>query len=115
MTDGIALGGFNVIDIKKLYKATKIPVMVVIRRMPDLKKIKTTLTKLNMPQKYKLIESAGKIHHINSLYVQLIGLTPQTAKRILEITCTRSIIPEPIRIAHLIASGVTEGESRGRA
>jgi len=115
MTDGIALGGFNIIDVKKLYKATKIPIIIVIRRKPDLEKIKTTLKNLGMSQKYKLIENAGKIYHIDKLYVQLVGLDLETAKKILKITCVRSIIPEPIRIAHLIASGVTEGESRGRA
>ena len=49
--DGIALGGFNVIDIEKLNKKTKIPVIVVIRRMPDFKKIKETLVKLGKEKK----------------------------------------------------------------
>jgi len=29
--------------------------------------------------------------------------------------CTRSLIPEPSRLAHLIAAGVGLGESKGRA
>jgi len=32
-----------------------------------------------------------------------------------KLSSTRSLIPEPIRVAHLIASGVALGESRGGA
>ena len=38
--NGIAVAGFNVIDIQELNKKTKIPVIVIIRKMPDIKKIK---------------------------------------------------------------------------
>src|SRR3989338_2836920 len=33
---GIAVGGFNVIDIVKLHKLTGIPVMVIMRKKPKL-------------------------------------------------------------------------------
>ncbi|RLE42544.1 hypothetical protein DRJ19_03925, partial [Candidatus Woesearchaeota archaeon] len=35
MLDGIALGGFNIVDIEELWKAIGIPVMVVMRKYPD--------------------------------------------------------------------------------
>ena len=115
LLDGIALGGFNIIDIKELNKKTKIPVMVVIRRYPDFKKIEETLKKINKGHKYKLIEKAGPVTKIGEIFVQLSGLTLEQAKSILKITCTRSLIPEPIRVAHLIAAGVVTGESKGKA
>jgi len=115
MLDGIALGGFNIIDINKLHKKTGIPVMVVIRRMPDFKKIETTLKKLGKSAKYKLIEKAGKPVKINSIYVQFKGMTLEKAKAIIKISSIHSKIPEPIRVAHIIASGIKEGQSRGRA
>jgi hypothetical protein len=37
------------------------------------------------------------------------------AARIIQITSTRSNIPEPLRVAHLIATGIVLGESRGKA
>ena len=43
--NGIAVAGFNVIDVKKLNKKTKIPVVVVIRDNPDIANIKKTLIK----------------------------------------------------------------------
>ncbi len=111
LLDGIAFGGFNVVDVKELNKKTRIPVMVVIRRMPDFKKIKGTLKKLGMEKKYKLIENAGKVFRIGKVYVQLTGLGADEAKEILRISCTRSLLPEPIRSSHIISSGISLGES----
>jgi endonuclease V-like protein UPF0215 family len=113
--DGIAFGGFNIIDIQKLNKKTKIPVLVVIRKMPNFKKIQAALKKIKKSPKYKLIEKAGKVHKAGKIYIQTAGLTLEHAKQILKITCTRSLLPEPIRAAHLIAAGVTTGESKGNA
>ncbi|MBS3098569.1 DUF99 family protein [Candidatus Woesearchaeota archaeon] len=115
LLDGIALGGFNIVDVKELNKKTKIPVMVVIRRYPDFKKIEETLKRINKSHKYRLIEKAGAVHKIGYIFVQLSGLNLEQAKSILKITCTRSLIPEPIRVAHLIAAGVVTGESKGKA
>jgi endonuclease V-like protein UPF0215 family len=113
--DGIALGGFNIIDIEKLHKKTSIPVIVVIRRMPDFRKIKETLKKLKIENKYQLIEKAGKPVKINSIYVQFKGITKEQAKEIIKLSSIHSLLPEPIRVAHIIASGIKEGQSRGRA
>ena len=113
--DGIAVAGFNVIDVKNLSKKTNLPVIVVIRRKPDISNIKKTLIKINKKNKIKLIENAGSVMQINDIFVQLTGIDLEHAKKILRIVCTRSLIPEPIRLAHLIASGVILGESKGRA
>lgn len=115
MIDGIALGGFNIIDIKKLYKKTKLPVIVVIRRMPDIKNIKRILKKIKQEKKIKLIDQAGIPIKIGKIYCQFTGITLEKAKQVLKVSSTHSFIPEPIRIAHLIASGVVLGESRGSA
>ena len=115
MINGIALGGFNVIDIKELHKKTKIPVIVVIRKYPDFKRIEQTLKKINKQKKYKLIQKAGAVEQVGKIYIQRKGITLTKAKQILKLTCTRSLIPEPIRVAHLIAGGVVTGESKGKA
>jgi len=115
MLDGIALGGFNIVDTKELNKKTKIPVIVIIRRYPNFKKIRATLKKLKKEKRFKLIEKAGKVLKVDKIYIQITGINLEQAKEILKITCTRSLIPEPIRTAHLIASGVVNGESKGRA
>lgn len=113
--DGIALGGFNVIDIKRLFLEIKIPVIVIIRKKPDIIKIKNTLKKIKQAKKITLIDKAGEIIKINDIFVQIKGISQDKAKEILDISCTRSLIPEAIRAAHLIASGIVRGESKGKA
>ena len=113
--NGIAVAGFNVIDVKELNKKTNLPVIIIIRRMPDIENIKKTLIKIKKQQKIKLIEKAGNVFQIDEIFVQLTGIDLEEAKKILKIVCTRSWIPEPLRLAHLIASGIVLGESRGRA
>ena len=113
--DGIAVGGFNVIDIKELNSKTNIPVIVIIRRKPNIEKIKSTLIRIKKQDKIKLIEKAGSVVQVGEIFIQFTGLSIERAKEMLKIVCTRSLIPEPIRMSHLIASGITSGESSGKA
>lgn len=113
--DGIALGGFNVVDIERLHLETKIPVIVVMRKYPRYEKIKTALKKIRKMNRYKLIEKARKPIKIGKIYAQLIGIEKKEAEKILKITCTRSHLPEPIRTAHIIGAGIIKGESKGDA
>lgn len=119
MIDGIALGGFNVIDINQLSKKTKLPVIVVIRREPNIDKIKKALKKIKASPKIKLLEKAGRIYPVKirnkHIYIQVAGLNLDLATQIIRLTAVHSLIPEPIRVAHLITSGIVLGESRGRA
>jgi len=126
MLDGIAFGGFNVVDINKLYKETKLPVIVVIRHKPDFKAIERALKHLTKPKRrFELMKSAGKIYEMKikhkglrksgKIYFQFAGLTEKQARQVLKLTTVHGLIPEPIRVAHLIATGIKLGESRGRA
>lgn len=113
--NGIAMAGFNVINIDKLNKKTKIPVIIVIRDYPDFEKIFGALKKIKKENKIKLIKKAGDVIKVGKIYIQLAGLSLDEAKEILKISCTHSHIPEPLRVAHLIAAGIAMGESKGRA
>src|SRR3989344_1688658 len=81
--DGISFGGFNVIDIDELHNKTKIPVIVVIRHMPDLPNIKKTLIRLKMKEKFALMQKAGIPEKANRLFIQRKGISIEDAKDIL--------------------------------
>lgn len=115
LLDGIAVGGFNVIDVQKLYKKTDLPVIVIMRDMPDFNKIISALNAIQKANKICLLKKAGPITKAGNILIQNIGISIERAKEIIRITSTRSFIPEPIRLAHLIAAGVVKGESGGKA
>ncbi len=121
MLKGITFGGFNMIDISKIYDRTKLPVIVVNRRKPNLEKIKKALKHFkDFKKRWECVEHAGKIHKMKieknkNIYYQFKGLSKEETEKIIKLSCTRSLIPEPLRVAHLIASALIKGESGGRA
>ncbi len=112
---GVAVGGFNVIDLDQLHHLTKRPVIVVVRDYPDFKKIFRALTMLRKQKALALIKKLPLPVKVGHVYVQYVGTDLDTVKEILRVTSTRALIPEPLRVAHLIAAGIVKGESRGRA
>jgi len=120
MLDGIALGGFNIIDIRALHQELEIPIITVTRDEPDFDKIKLALRKkfFDWRERWELIQEE-KMHELptkyNPIYIQCVGISLQAAKDIIKLSTIRGVLPEPIRVAHLIASGVTRGESHGKA
>lgn len=120
MLDGIALGGFNIVDIKEVYSSTNLPVITITRDLPDFEKIKIALQKNFKDWKERLaIIRTGEIHEVktshNPIYVKCIGISISETKEIIKLSTIRGVIPEPLRVAHLIASGITRGESYGKA
>lgn len=121
MFDGITLAGFNVVDVKKLSEQTGLPIIVINRKRPDLKKVKNALTNFDDSEaRWQAIEDAGEIKEcplkdFKKVYYQSIAIEDDMAKEVIKLSCTRSFIPEPLRVAHLIATAVARGESYGRA
>lgn len=116
LLQGIAFAGFNVVDIAGLYAATGIPVVVVCRRRPDLASIRKALID-NVPggvRKWALIERAGPMEAVEGVFVQRVGISADDTGRLVAGLQLSGRLPEPLRTAHLIAGGVTLGESRSR-
>jgi len=115
MIDGISLAGFNVVNIKKLNEKIKTPVIVVTRKRPNLRKIKNALMKLkDGKEKWEIIENLPKPKKFGDIYCQFVGIEEREVEEVLKMTTIYSKIPEPIRLAHIIGSGIIKGDSRGR-
>ena len=120
MIDGIALGGFNIINIQALCERIQIPIITVTRDMPDFNKIRAALQHnfSDWKDRWKLLQQ-GALHEVktrhNPIFVKCVGIDIDEVKEIIKLTTIRGVIPEPIRVAHLIASGITRGESYGKA
>jgi endonuclease V-like protein UPF0215 family len=119
LLDGVTLGGFNVVNIKEIHSFTELPVITITRDKPDFKKIEIALKKNfgDWQKRFKVIKN-GKLYKIttkhNPIYVKFVGLNLEEVKEIIKISTIRGVIPEPIRVAHIIASGISRGESYGK-
>jgi len=112
--DGVTFAGFNVVDITRLNAETKLPVIAVTREKPNFEEIHTALK--NLPKcedRWKAILKAGEVFEVpcknksEKVYIQISGILKEDAEKILKLTSTRSNIPEALRVAHLLASGIS--------
>ncbi len=112
MLNGITFGGFNLVHLKRLNALTNLPVVSLTREKPDLNSIHEALKHLpDLNERWRIIQEAGVIEEVISkgvkLYMVSTGICYEDAMRIITLSSTRSCLPEPLRVAHLIASGVT--------
>lgn len=117
MLQGIALAGFNVVDLERLRALTGCAVLVVARKRPNLLAIRDALlTKVpGGMRKWRLVEQAGAMENVAGVWVQRSGIGLETAEVLIRRLAVKGAIPEPLRTAHLIAGAMATGESRGRA
>lgn len=116
LLQGIALAGFNVVDLELLHQLLRVPVMAVVRRRPRLDRVRSALL-ARVPageRKWNIIARLAPAEPLCGVYVQRVGITPQDAERVLKRLAIHSSIPEPLRTAHLIAGAIATGHSRGR-
>jgi uncharacterized protein len=113
LLNGVTFGGFNIVDLKALNEKIWLPIIAVARKKPDLISVHQAIQKLSHPEeRLKALNNAGEIISIQlkskktQLYCHLLGIQLEDAQKILDLTSTRSITPEPLRVAHLIASGI---------
>jgi uncharacterized protein len=89
---------------------------VVTRRAVEPHKMRDALLRLpGGTRKWRMIERLGPMEPAGNVFVQRIGLSLSLAEDVLRRTTSYGHIPDPLRTAHLIAGGVTTGQSRGRA
>jgi hypothetical protein len=113
---GIAVGGFNLFDLDRLHAGSGLKLLVVMRRLPDLPAMRRAIERLPRARaRLRLLEAAGPIRPVGNLFCQLRGMQPEEAAALLRLTCTRAHLPEPLRVAHLVAGGLARGQSGRRA
>jgi endonuclease V-like protein UPF0215 family len=94
LLQGIAVGGFNVVDVRALSEALAVPVLVVMRRPPDFEGMRRALFSIDPPihpplrgaaRKWRLIEQAGT--------PELVRVAPPAATR--SSLSTRARVTKP--------------------
>jgi uncharacterized protein len=119
MLDGITFGGFNLVNIRQIFESTGIPVIVIMRKIPNFERIKKALKRFDdWEDRWANVIEAGEVYLVDSpepVYIQIHGIEREDAEDIVRLSTTRSSIPEPLRVAHIIAAGIVTGESKGSA
>ncbi|HNX47475.1 MAG TPA: DUF99 family protein [Methanomassiliicoccales archaeon] len=120
MVDGAALGGFNVVDVRALSEEIGVPVLTISRDEPNLTEIIDAL-RAHFPDWERRFEviSRNRVRPLEvpdgRVYVTSEGIGEKEADAMVRQCIVRGCLPEPVRLAHLIATALVRGESRGRA
>ncbi len=113
MLDGVTFAGFNVVDTVKLSERIDLPVIAVTRKDPAFADIRIALENLPFAEERWKAINAEKIVKVSTrrdqeaIFMQATGIDVDDARDIVRRTATRSNVPEALRVAHLIASGLT--------
>ncbi len=116
LIDGLAFGGFNIIDLPLLAKRLDRPCAAVMRKRPDIEAVKKALKTCDgHVERFRLLEKAGDIYREGGLCFQVMGEEPEVIAKALKRISDKGNVPEALRLAHLIGSAVIKGQSNNRA
>jgi endonuclease V-like protein UPF0215 family len=113
MTADTIVAGVNVIDLPCVAKHTSLPVIAVSDSKPDMHRVTTAFQRVcpdYWEEKITTLSAAGPIRAVRShadrvpVFIQWAGLPFKQAEELVQKTAIHSRLPEPIRVAHLIAS-----------
>ncbi|MFX1313962.1 MAG: DUF99 family protein [Promethearchaeota archaeon] len=113
ITHSITFGGFNLINLNKIYSETQKPIIALTEKEVDFDSVKIAVQK-KFPNTYihKLnnIVDAGNLYEteietaggLSKLFFHHKGITVEEVGVLLEKVCIDSKLPESVRMAHLI-------------
>jgi len=115
MLAGVSFAGFNLVDPTMVFEEFGKPVIVISRTKPDNVAVKNALFQhfKDWRIRWGVFEKLGPVHQVVSmaneppLYVEVVGATTDWATKLIQASATCCRIPEPIRVARLIARGLT--------
>ncbi len=114
LLSGVTFGGFNLIDPWKVQRRYRTPTIVVVGSRPDNRAVKRALVKHfpDWKERWEIIRSLGPLRRVRTLvgepliFYEAVGCTASEAKKILTSSARISRVPEPLRVANLVARGL---------
>jgi len=121
LLSGVTFGGFNLIDPWKVQKFCKAPVVVVVGSRPDNRAVKRALFRHfpDWEKRWELIRSLGPLHKVRTMasegpvFFEQCGCSTREAALILKASALVSRMPEPLRVAGILARGLFSSEPSG--
>ena len=121
LLSGVTFGGFNLIDPWRLQKLCKAPVIVVVGSRPDNRAVKRALSRHfpDWKKRWDLIKSLGALYKVRTIagespvFFERFGCSTREAAFILKISALVSRMPEPLRVAGILARGLFSSEPSG--
>lgn len=111
MSEGITFAGFDIVSPDGIFSITGIPYISITRSKADIASMEAALSKYGEFEKLEKLKRLNPIKCMlkdTEFVVNFAGLTKGEAIRILEKSMFVGNVPEPVRIAHMIAEALQE-------
>ena len=110
--NGMVLGGLNVVDAYALNRRLGVPVIAVTRKRPHARLLENAIRKSGkeIEKKISVLDRVNRSIHLTrrgGFYFQCLGINDTGA------TVADNAV-RLLRLAHMIATGMANGESKGR-
>jgi endonuclease V-like protein UPF0215 family len=113
---GITFAGFNIVDPFQIFKDLNLPVIIISMKKPDnismLHALKSHF--YDWERRWKIIENLGKVYSTVTkscepeIFFEVVGKNSEWAEIVLKESSILCRIPEPVRVAGIIAKGVSD-------
>ena len=115
MLAGVSFAGFNLVDPTIVFEEFSNPVIVISRTKPNNIAVKNALRQHfeDWRIRWRVFEKLGSVCEVVSMpaeppvYVEVVGTEMNWASRLIRATSVCCRVPEPIRVARLVARGLT--------
>ncbi len=115
MFGGITIAGLCVVDVEQLSARLGLPVVVTNRKLPTNAPLMRALESAGLSARIPIVDrSPASFAVSDGLFAAQAGADQAWTERLLRVTRLKSELPEPLRLAHMIARAIATGESRGR-
>ncbi|HDI31810.1 MAG TPA: DUF99 family protein [Thermofilum sp.] len=113
LLNGCVISWFNIIDLERIFEETNVPVICVtyeesegleefIRRyFPEDYEVRISMYRKLGPREKMYLRRTGK-----TLYVRYVGADRDSVEELLKVFTLSGAVPEPLRIANLMARAV---------
>jgi uncharacterized protein len=121
LLSGVTFGGFNLIDPWKIHHVSRGPTIVVIGSRPNNGAVKRALTR-HFPdwrERWDVFKSLGALRKLRTvpgespIFFEKFGCSTRESELLLKSWAVVSRIPEPLRVAGLVARGLFPQEPFG--
>ena len=111
---GATFAGFNIINPRILHRTFRTPTIVVIGSRPNNRAVKRALTRHfpDWKRRWLILSSLGPLRQVRTfrnegpIFYEAFGCEDNEARRILKQWAYVSRVPEPLRVAGLVARGL---------
>ena len=112
---GITFAGFNIVDPFKILDEIMVPLIIYSGVRPDNESMKKALMEHfgDWEDRWGIVERLGEVHEAITrqgepeVYFEAVGCEPSWAEGVLRSAALVSRIPEPVRVAGIIARGLS--------